>query len=69
MNFGSIQCVQRLDEDRTIIKSFYNDLKSADFIQQYHLVISQELGYPNDSNEWHMKAYIEKLKAWKMNIL
>ncbi|MCQ6564064.1 helix-turn-helix domain-containing protein [Paenibacillus mendelii] len=59
--------VSLLDADRVIIKSFYYDLLYADFIHKYHLVISQELGYPNDSNEWHMKAYIEKLQVWKIN--
>jgi len=59
--------VSLLSTDRTILKSFYYDL-SPDLptsAQQCHIVLSQELGYPHD-NEWHMKAYIEKLHPWKM---
>lgn len=56
--------VSLLDKDRKIIQSYYYDITPADLFQQYHLIISQELGYPNDSNEWHMKTYIEKLKVY-----
>lgn len=57
--------ISLLSEDRIILKSFFYDLLSSEFSQKYHIVISQELGYPNDANEWHMKAYIGKLQVWK----
>jgi len=60
----SATVVSLLDADRKIIQRYYYDVTPADLFQQYHLVISQELGYPDGSNEWHMKAYIEKLQVY-----
>lgn len=56
--------ISLLDADRKIIQCYYYDITPAELFQQYHLVISQELGYPDGSNEWHMKAYIEKLQVY-----
>ncbi|RXZ78653.1 XRE family transcriptional regulator [Paenibacillaceae bacterium] len=62
-----VTVISLLDADRRIIQSHYHSMTPNDLFQQYHLVISQELGYPNDSNDWHRKAYIESLKGYEKN--